>query len=353
MKKLLVILLICLMPLKVNGDTIMIEMNSGRILYEDNAYSPKLIASITKVMTAIVAIESEAYTEEVIVGDEIDTIVCSCIYLQKGEQIAVQDLVYGLLMRSGNDAAMTLAKAVGGDVDSFVSMMNRKAKELGMTNSYFYNPSGLDEGNGNYSTAYDMALVTSYAMKNEEFRKIFSTKKYSTRSSSKKYTWINKNKLLFTYENTTGGKTGFTKKAGRTLITTASENNLDIVIVTIKIGDDFNTHKRLYQRYFEKYTYQQVLDENDVEENNKSFIDGKLYIEEEFYYPLLESEYELIKILYNFKNQMEYKDGDVVGNVEVFLGDEQIHYQDIFVSVEKVEESFIDKIKGFIDKLFD
>jgi len=248
---------------------------------------------------------------------------------------------------------MTLAKAVGGDVDSFVSMMNRKAKELGMTNSYFYNPSGLDEGNGNYSTAYDMALVTSYAMKNEEFRKIFSTKKYSTRSSSKKYTWINKNKLLFTYENTTGGKTGFTKKAGRTLITTASENNLDIVIVTIKIGDDFNTHKRLYQRYFEKYTYQQVLDENDVEENNKSFIDGKLYIEEEFYYPLLESEYELIKILYNFKNQMEYKDGDVVGNVEVFLGDEQIHYQDIFVSVEKVEESFIDKVKGFIDKLFD
>ena len=151
------------------------------------------------------------------------------------------------MLRSGNDAALTIASYVGGNVDEFVKKMNEKAQEIGMKNTVFNNPSGLDQEKGNYSTAYDMAILTSYAMKNETYRKIVSTKSYKVKTNMNFYSWINKNKLLHTHKYSTGGKTGFTEIARRTLVTTASKDGVNLVAVTLNDGNDFNDHKNMFE----------------------------------------------------------------------------------------------------------
>ena len=177
MKKLLLILLLFL-PFKVWAYSssakavILMDMDSGRVLYGKNVHYVQSVASISKIMTAIVAIENSDIEKEVIVGDEVLKAYGSGIYIQIGEKLKIKDLLYGLMLRSGNDAALAISVAVAGNTEKFVSLMNEKAKEIGMKNTEFNNPSGLDEEKGNFSSAYDMALLMSYAMKNKEFKKI-------------------------------------------------------------------------------------------------------------------------------------------------------------------------------------
>ena len=153
------------------------DLDSGRILYENNPNRKMLIASITKIMTAIVAIENGDLTKEITVGDEVLSMYGTNIYVEVGEKMKLRDLLYGLLLRSGNDASVVIAKAVGGSEEKFVELMNKKAKEIGMKNTIFRNPHGLDEETENYSTAYDMALLSRYAYKNKTYRNIVSTNK--------------------------------------------------------------------------------------------------------------------------------------------------------------------------------
>ena len=228
MKKLLLFLL--LIPIPVHAisarNIIAMDMDTNRILYEKSIHDPHLIASITKIMTAIVALELGNLNKEVTTSDTVLTAYGSAIYIEVGEKMKLEDLLYGLMLRSGNDAAVMIAETIGGSVDKFVQLMNSKAKEIGMKDTIFYNPHGLDNnGKGNLSTAYDMAILTSYAMKNKEYQKIVSTKKHVAKSDRKTYSWTNKNKLLTTYEYTTGGKTGYTEKARRTLVSTATKDN--------------------------------------------------------------------------------------------------------------------------------
>ena len=194
-------------------------------------------------MTAIVTIEYADLDKNVEVGDEILEAYGSAIYIELGEKLTLRDLLYGLMLRSGNDAAVVIAKNVAGSMDNFAMMMNEMASKIGMKNTYFYNAHGLEEedGSGNTSTAYDMALLTKYAMTNSEFRKIFGTKKYTVKSNYKTYTWVSKNKLIHDYDFITGGKTGFTEKARRTLVTTGSNNNINLVVVTLNDPNDFRT----------------------------------------------------------------------------------------------------------------
>ena len=153
------------------------DLDSGRILYENNPNRKMLIASITKIMTAIVAIENGDLTKEITVGDEVLSMYGTNIYVEVGEKMKLRDLLYGLLLRSGNDASVVIAKAVGGSEEKFVELMNKKAKEIGMKNTIFRNSHGLDEETENYSTAYDMALLSRYAYKNKTYRNIVSTNK--------------------------------------------------------------------------------------------------------------------------------------------------------------------------------
>lgn len=234
---------------------ILMDQDSGRILYSENIHEVRSIASISKIMTGILAVESGKLDETVTVGDEILKAYGSGIYIKQGEKISLRDLVYGLMLRSGNDAALAIADYVGGSVDKFVALMNEKAKEIGMKNTTFHNPSGLDEEEevGNYSTAYDMAILMSYAMKNEDFKKIVGTKKYTLKTNKNHYIWYNKNKLLQTYQYATGGKTGFTKKARRTLVSTATKGNVNLIAVTLNDGNDFQDHENLHEYGFDNF----------------------------------------------------------------------------------------------------
>lgn len=234
------------------NNAVLLDQKSGKVLFEKKAHEKQSIASITKVMTAIIAIESGKMDEISKTSRKAIYAEGSSIYLEQGEKMKVEDLVYGLMLRSGNDSAIAIAEQIGGSEEGFVHLMNEKAAWIGMQNTHFDNPHGL-ESETHYSTAYDMALLMRYAMKNKEFQKISGTKMYKAESRS--YAWKNKNRLLTEkYKYCTGGKTGFTKKAGRTLLTTAERDGNALVVVTLNAPDDWNDHIQLYEYGFGRLT---------------------------------------------------------------------------------------------------
>ena len=313
MFKKIVLFLIILIPFNVRAkSTIVMDMDSNKILYSENIHDRRSVASISKVMTCIVAIESGKLFDEVEIGDEISSSYGSGIYIQKGEKLLLIDLLYGLMLRSGNDAALAISNYVS---ENFVKLMNDKAKEIGMKNTTFNNPSGLDINDiGNYSTAYDMALLTSYAYKNEAFRNIISTKKYSLITNKNSYLWINKHKLLHSKPYVTGGKTGYTDIAKRTLITTASKDGLNLVVVTLNDGNDFKNHIELLEKYFSLYKKYKILNKGNI-----NLVNSNYYIDNDFYYSLNEEEKNNIKLkaILNRENNE--------GILEVYLYDKKIY----------------------------
>ncbi|GAA5415411.1 D-alanyl-D-alanine carboxypeptidase DacB [Paraliobacillus ryukyuensis] len=261
MEKKIVIIMVCLMfisptssmakPDVTARNAILINQENGEVLYEKAAHDQHLIASITKIMTAIIAIESGKLDEEVTISHEAAYTEGSSIYLKEGEKVKLRDLVYGLILRSGNDAATAIAEHVGGSVEGFAYLMNEKAAWLGMNESHFDNPHGLDSET-HYSSAYDMAVLTKYAMNNDTFVEITGAKSYH--SEKRKYAWGNKNKLLTQYyPYTIGGKTGYTKAAGRTLVSIAKKDNTTLIVVTLQDPDDWKDHIRLYNWGFDHY----------------------------------------------------------------------------------------------------
>ena len=233
MKKILLILL--LIPINAyaltvpSRNAILIDADSGRILYSKRINEKRLIASTTKIMTAVIAIESGKLDDKVKVNDSVLKSYGSGIYIKPGEILTLRDLVYGLLLRSGNDAALMIEDYLGGH-DKFISKMNDKAKEIGMKDTTFMNANGLDDyDEKNYSTVYDMAILMKYANNNYDFREINSTKKYKLSTNMNDYVWNNENKLLYRYKYATGGKTGFTDLAGLCLASYASYNDIDYI----------------------------------------------------------------------------------------------------------------------------
>ena len=310
------------------------DLDSGRILYEKNANQKRLIASITKIMTAIVAIEEGDLTEKITVGEEVLSMYGTNIYVEVGEKMKLRDLLYGLLLRSGNDASVVIAKAIAGSEEKFVNLMNKKAQEIGMKNTIFKNPHGLDEETENYSTAYDMALLSKYAYKNKTYRNIVSTDKYEVSTGKKTYLWYNRNKLLTTYEYCTGGKNGYTPRAGKTLVTTASKNGLNLTIVTLSDGDIYNNHIDLYEDFFSKYKRYKIIDKNKFR-IDKEFVDEDVYLEDSFYYPLTSNEVNDIKTVVHF---LDDSATDEIGTIEIFLSNQKIGELPIYRKIKKKEQ---------------
>ena len=249
---------------------IVMEQSTNKILEGYNYNESRSVASISKIMTAIVTIENIDINTIVKVPNNINKVYGSSIYLKENEEISIEKLLYGLMLRSGNDAAITLAMSISNSVEEFVLLMNKKAEELNLKNTFFSNPHGLDEeDNGNISSAYDMALLYSYCMKNKTFAKITSSQSYGT--------YINKNKLIRTYPYCTGGKTGFTKKAKRTLISSASKDDINLIVVTLNCGNDFQSHKDIYEHYFNNYKAIRVLNKGENSFNNVSFYSNDNY----------------------------------------------------------------------------
>ena len=356
MKK-FVLFLLLFIPISVSAiDTsarcaILMDIDSNRILYEKNIHEQRSVASISKIMTAVVAIESGKLDDTVTIGEEIKAAYGSGIYIQVGEKMTLRDLLYGLMLRSGNDAALAIASYVGGTVDNFVVMMNDKAKELKMSNTIFNNPSGLDQKKGNYSTAYDMAILTSYAMKLDEYRTITSTKKYTLTTNKNTYSWINKNKLLSIYKYTTGGKTGFTEIAKRTLVSTATKDNTNLVVVTLNDGNDWNDHRNLFEYGFNNYTNLKLLEKGNINIYNDNYYDDyMLYIKNDYSYLLSNSEEDNLIFKYQLEKKRKINNGDKVGLLNIYLGDKKLHEEPIYVKVESKSENkknLIDKIKGW------
>lgn len=325
--------------------SILMDMDSGRIIYENNSHEVRSVASISKIMTAILAIESKKLDKTVKVSDVVLEAYGSGIYIKPGEKLTLQDLVYGLMLRSGNDAALMIAEYVSGSVPKFVEKMNQKAQEIGMKQTTFHNPSGLDEEDevGNFSTAYDMAILTSYAMKNKTYQKIVGTKKYTLKTNKNTYVWYNKNKLLTNYENTTGGKTGFTKKARRTLVSTASKDQLNFVVVTLNDGNDFQDHENLHEYGFTYYKKYRLLKKGTVKiEDEKYYKNETLYIKNDINYPLREDEKQSVRLSFQLNKKKQLKDGGKVGEVHVKVGDETVLKEPIYVKKAK------SKKKGFL-----
>ena len=218
---------------------VVMEKSTNKVLESKDMHTSRSVASISKIMTAIVAIENVNLEDIVTIPQEINEVYGSMLYIHENDQIPIMDLLYGLILRS-------IAIHVGGTIEKFVEMMNQKAKNLNMQDSLFRNPHGLDEEDGgNLSSAYDMALLHAYALNNPVYRQITSAKQYKT--------YKNKNRLFNLYDCTTGGKTGYTKLAKRTLVSSAKQDDLELVIVTLNCGNDFGVHKSLYQYYFANY----------------------------------------------------------------------------------------------------
>lgn len=352
MKKVIILLMLVVMlfvPCGISGlslscrSCVLMDSDSGRVLYAKDENNPRLIASITKIMTAILAIESGRLEEEVTVGEEVLTMYGSNIYIELGEKMKLLDMVYGLMLRSGNDAAIVIATFIGGTEEKFVEMMNEKAKEIGMTNTVFHNSHGLDEVTQNKSTAYDMALLSSYASHNETYMKIVGTKKYTVQTDKKSYLWTNRNKLLSLYEYATGGKTGYTPSAGRTLVTNASNNGLNLTAVTLNDGNEYVSHETMYEYGFENYRNYTILDKKKFKVDN-AYYPNQIYIKENFTYPLTEIEKENIKVLVKLTKLENVKDGDEVGVVIVKLAGEEIFREKVYVKAKEEKQGFFKKI---------
>ena len=237
-----------------------IDAQTGKILYEKNAYETHSMASTTKIMTALLALEHATLDEMVTVSSNAAGTEGSSIYLTVGETLSMEDLLYGLMLESGNDAAIAIAEHIGGSVENFASMMTERAHSLGAKNTAFQNPNGLD-ADGHYTTAYDLALITRAALANPKFAKIVSTKKKNlpADSDSNARYFSNHNKLLSTYTGCIGVKTGFTKKTGRCLVSAATRNNVTAICVTLNAPNDWNDHTLMLNHAFSTVSAQPLI----------------------------------------------------------------------------------------------
>jgi D-alanyl-D-alanine carboxypeptidase len=249
------------------NNAVLIDQSSGKVLYEKKGNEQQSIASITKIMTAIIAIESGKWKEKAKTSRRAIYTEGSSIYLEQGEIMTIEDLTYGLMLRSGNDAAVAISEHIGGSEEGFVYLMNEKARWLGMLNTHFDNPHGLDSSH-HYSSAYDMAMLMRYAMNNDQFRKVTGTTTYQ--ADNRTYSWRNKNKLLTQYYDAcVGGKTGYTKKTGRTLVTAAHKDGVDLIAVTLNAPDDWQDHMSMYEWGFAQYDSKgKAKQEKTVAKNN-------------------------------------------------------------------------------------
>ena len=232
---------------------------TGRILYEKNVDSRSLIASTTKIMTALVVCEQCNVLDRMRIPKEAVGIEGSSMYLQEGEVLTIQELLYGLMLHSGNDAAVALAIYCGGTVEGFAGLMNDKARQLGMESSHFENPNGLDAP-GHYSTARDLATLAAYAMKNPIFCKTVSTKNITI---GQRYL-RNHNKLLWQVEGADGVKTGYTRAAGRILVSSAVRDGRRLIAVTINAPDDWHDHTTLLNNGFSGFSHRNIVQEGQI-----------------------------------------------------------------------------------------
>lgn len=292
-----------------------IEPVSRRFLFEYNAGSALPMASTTKILTAAIILDDCDLQENVTVPKQAEGTEGSSVYLRAGDCYTVLDLLYGLMLRSGNDCAVTLALHHSGDIQTFAEKMNEKAALLGAEQSRFVNPHGLP-AEGHYTTARDLALIAAYAMENETFREIVSTKYYAERG------WANKNKMLRQYDGATGIKTGFTVSAGRCLVTSAERNGMRLVCVTLNSPQMYERTEELLDNAYRDYRMVALCDHTRPVEGLRAYYD--------FNYPLTQSEMNEVRTEVRHTSNPQ-KEGDFAGQMQIFLKNDLIFSQNLYM----------------------
>jgi len=346
------------------NSAILINADTMDVLYSKQEHEKRGIASTTKILTSLIALEYGEPEKQIIAKKEAVTVEGTSIGLKAGDRITLKSLVYGMLLESGNDAANVTAFAISGSITEFSVLMNKYAKSIGMTNSNFTNPSGLTDEN-HYSTAYDMALLTSFAIKNPIFKKICSTESavidFGTPEISRKLS--NHNRLLEEYDGVFGVKTGYTKASGRCLVTACEKNGVTLICVTLNAYDDWNDHKKLYDYGFSLYS--DVVSDTDIEDIKIPVVcASKKTVSVDFAYNFklniikdskgITSDIYIEKFLYP-----PVKKGDIVGEIVYRDANKKVIEVVPLVSSDNAsalydeikELSIIEKIKKFIEGL--
>lgn len=340
--------------------SIVMDVNTGRILYSNNPNQKLPMASTTKIMTVFLAIENADLNDIVKVSKKASFQTGSSVYLKEGDKMRLEDLLYCVMLRSGNDAAVATAEHISGSVEDFAKLMNEKAKQMGAKNSNFTNPHGLPDDN-HYTTAYDLALITRQALKNDTFAKIVRSKNHTiTKVISEDRFLQNKNKMLWQYPGSDGVKTGYTGKAGKCLVSSASKDGWQILTVVLNTGDIWDSSTKLLDYGFNNYDKIKIVDKNsiayelDVLKGKEKTV--KAVPTEELYAPLFKNKegYEVVEYLYEppevvkapiKKNEKAgvlkiYADNFLLGSVDLMYN-KDIESSDVFYQFRKILKSFL------------
>jgi len=345
---------------------ICIERTTGQVLFEKDSYTRCAMASTTKILTGLIVIENCNLNDEVIVSKKAANTGGSTLGIREGEKITVESLLYGLLLRSGNDTAVALAEFVSGSVDEFSLLMNNRAKEIGLKSSNFVTPHGLDDDN-HFSTAYDMAILTNFALDNETFRRIVNTKQITINVGNNNRILNNTNELLGSVSGVYGVKTGFTGDAGRCLITACKRNNLDIIVVVLGAdtknirGDDT---KKIIDYVFKNFEMIDTKKEIENAFNNfkntekiqtlKTLSEAKINykIRENYICPIDKNKVsKLISSIYCLdKIEAPIKNGTVIGKMRLMCDDKILYEIDIFLDKTIDRITLKEYLKIFVKK---
>ena len=340
--------------------TMCVLESSGRVLYGKDIHKEVAMASTTKIFTALTVIENcQNLEEKVFVDDRAVGIEGTSIYLRKGEVLTVKELLLGMMLPSGNDAATALAYHVSGDIDAFCDLMQKTCQKYGAKNSSFKNPHGLDQ-NGHYTTAYDLALISSKALENQTFYEISTTKSavISGNKEVKSRFLKNKNKLLRTFEGCNGVKTGFTDNAGRCFVSSAKRGDMTVVCSVLNCPDMFEESARLMEKAYNEYSLTTLLESYDV--LREATVKGgreetvKLFSREKFAYPLTDEEKLRINVEVDVPKVLNapLKKEEVVGQVKVYL-DGKILFSDNVLTREAVKkDSIFSFVKDIVKNWF-
>ena len=307
------------------ASAILVDAASGRVLYEHNADEPRLIASVTKLMTALVAVEEGPGLDTVVEvqGAWLAGVEGSSIYLKAGEEITLEALLYGLLLESGNDAAAVVAQVCAGGEEAFAQRMNRRARQLGMDRSHFVNASGLN-ADGHYSTARDLARLAAACLENETVAAICASRSAAFGAR----TFTNHNRLLEQYEGCVGMKTGYTQRAGRTLVSAATRDGQTLVAVTLNDPEDWRDHAALLDYGFAQYPARELCREGEVV--GCVPVSGSLVrfadvaAARSFSYPLGEGESAQVRVEYDDLAEAPVRAGQTAGRMVYLLDGEEI-----------------------------
>lgn len=327
---------------------IVMEVNSRRVLYGKNISEEKPMASTTKILTAIILIEDNDLSQVVKIPKEAEGVEGSSVYLKAGDEYTVEDLLYGLMLRSGNDCSVALALSHSESVEKFAECMNSRAREMGALNSHFVNPNGLPDKE-HYTTAYDLGMISCYAMQNETFRKIVSTKYYE------KCGWANKNKMLYNYEGANGVKTGYTMAAGRCLVTSAFRDGMQLICVVLNCHEMYEETAKLLDETFSEFSYECIC-RADTLYTALSDVKGKVVdasIAKDLYYPLREEELPLVVMETDLPPfvALPIKKGDVIGNIKIYFANQLIFCENL-CSINNVEKTYLDILRGISESFY-